>query len=168
MRKHIQKGFTLIELMIVIAIIGILVAIALPAYQNYVIRAQVTEGLSLATGIKTAIADYYAANGAWPAKGVTTATTAGGLGFQNVPAGKYASAVDIVDAFGTIQATYSGPQVNAGLKGYLLAIRPGLSANRDLLWVCGNAAVPSTATTAPGGTNTTNIPNGQWIPASCR
>ncbi len=60
MLKSVQKGFTLIELMIVIAIIGILAAIAIPAYQNYTIRAQVTEGLTLADGWKTAICEYYA------------------------------------------------------------------------------------------------------------
>ena len=64
--KSLQKGFTLIELMIVIAIIGILAAIAIPAYQNYTIRAQVTEGLSLADDFKTAVAEYYQNNGSWP------------------------------------------------------------------------------------------------------
>ncbi len=66
MLKKVQKGFTLIELMIVIAIIGILAAIAIPAYQNYTIRSQVTEGLSLADGWKTSISEYYAQNGKFP------------------------------------------------------------------------------------------------------
>ncbi len=67
MLKQVQKGLSpLIELMIVIAIIGILAAIAIPAYQNYTIRAQVTEGLTLADGWKTAIAEYYANTGIWP------------------------------------------------------------------------------------------------------
>src|SRR6202790_3992735 len=63
MLKHVQKGFTLIELMIVVAIIGILAAIAIPAYQNYTIRAQGTEGLTLADGWKTGIAEYYSNTG---------------------------------------------------------------------------------------------------------
>ncbi|MDK4534423.1 pilin [Kingella kingae] len=64
--KTMQKGFTLIELMIVIAIIGILAAIALPAYQDYTKRSRVSEGLSLAGGVKSALTEYYASNNAWP------------------------------------------------------------------------------------------------------
>ena len=67
MKKAIQKGFTLIELMIVVAIIGILAAIAIPAYQDYTIRAQVTEGLNLAGDLKAAVAEHFAQFGAWPA-----------------------------------------------------------------------------------------------------
>ncbi len=64
--KKEQRGFTLIELMIVVAIIGILAAIAIPAYQDYTIRAQISEGLTLAGGAKTAVSEYFMDRGAWP------------------------------------------------------------------------------------------------------
>ncbi len=64
--KTAQKGFTLIELMIVVAIIGILAAIAIPAYQDYTIRSQVTEGMNLASAVETGVAEYYANTGSWP------------------------------------------------------------------------------------------------------
>ncbi|EMU4771238.1 pilin [Neisseria gonorrhoeae] len=63
----LQKGFTLIELMIVIAIVGILAAVALPAYQDYTARAQVSEAILLAEGQKSAVTEYYLNNGKWPA-----------------------------------------------------------------------------------------------------
>ena len=66
MKKQLQKGFTLIELMIVVAIIGILAAVAIPSYQDYTARAQVTEAVNLAAGFKTGLAEYYADTGTWP------------------------------------------------------------------------------------------------------
>src|ERR1700726_3268307 len=99
-----QHGFTLIELMIVIAIIGILAAIAIPAYQNYTIRSQVTEGLSLADGFKTSVSEYYDQNGTWPANIAAIS--------QGQVTGKYVSNIVLGAANGQIIITYTGAQAN--------------------------------------------------------
>jgi type IV pilus assembly protein PilA len=161
--KSVQKGFTLIELMIVVAIIGILAAIAIPAYQDYTIRAQVTEGLNLADATKVAVADYYTQNGTFPAAGLITAAPAG-LGFTAPATGKY-STVDIL-ANGVIQATYGG-QVNAKLTGEILGVSPYVSTNGDLIWRCGLALAPSVNIGSVGAATGTNVP-AKWLPASCK
>src|ERR1700753_1847205 len=135
--KSVQKGFTLIELMIVVAIIGILAAIAIPAYQNYTIRAQVTEGMNLADGWKAAIGEYYANNG--------TMTNQANLTGPAVSVGKYVPGVTLVG--GSIQATF-GNQANNTILNKVLAINPYTNANNDIVWVCGSAAVPSATLTA--------------------
>ena len=162
MRHRNQKGFTLIELMIVVAIIGILAAIAIPAYQNYTIRAQVTEGLTLAGGWKASIAEYYAQNGNFP----TCSSTTGGAGCiaaAGATTGKYVSSVVVGPTAGQIVITY-GVQANAKLAALKLDISPGLSANNDVVWVCGTAAVPALATPPPA--DATNVP-AQYLPTSC-
>src|SRR5579871_1739434 len=139
MFKQAQKGFTLIELMIVIAIIGILAAIAIPAYQNYTIRAQVTEGLTLADGWKTAIAEYYANTGNWP--------TQANLNGTQPTVGKYESSVTVTTG-GVITITYGGTQVNQKINGNVLNLVPYTNTNSDVLWQCGTAAAPSAGSIA--------------------
>jgi type IV pilus assembly protein PilA len=154
--KAVQKGFTLIELMIVVAIIGILAAIAIPAYQNYTIRAQITEGLNLADGWKTAIAEYYANTGGWP----STANLAG----TSASNSKYVSSVGVTN--GTIQIVY-GVQVNSKVSGSSLGIQPYTNANNDIIWVCGGAATPASVSSASGGTAQATSVSPQYLPTSC-
>ncbi len=82
--KSAQQGFTLIELMIVVAIIGILAAIAIPAYQDYLIRSQVSEGLTMASAAKAGVSEFYANRGAWP-----SSNSAAGMGAASTIQGKY-------------------------------------------------------------------------------
>ncbi len=163
--KTIQKGFTLIELMIVIAIIGILAAIAIPAYQNYTIRSQVTEGISMAAGWKTAISEYYAQNGSFPS-GFTTiaAGAATKVSVTGASVGKYVGGI-AVNANGVIVVTYGGSQVSAKLSTLTLSFVPGTDANADVIWVCGTATTPSNVTLG-GGAVATSIP-ASYLPTSC-
>jgi type IV pilus assembly protein PilA len=129
--KKVQQGFTLIELMIVVAIIGILAAVAIPAYQDYTIRAQVSEGLSLASGAKTAMAEYYNQRGSFP-----TVQSSLGLSDAGDIEGSYVSSVNAVGGTngGIIQVTL-GKDVNAQISSAVLEVSAVTSAG-SIQWVC--------------------------------
>jgi len=157
--KSVQKGFTLIELMIVVAIIGILAAIAIPAYQDYTIRAQVTEGLNLAAPAKASVAEYYANTGNWPVD-----NTAAGI--DPTPAniqGKYVQSVTV--AGGEITIKY-GNQANQKIQNDTLSLFPGTDVNSDVAWVCGNHDVPGTISMAVTPALGTVID--KYLPQTCR
>ena len=130
--KAIQKGFTLIELMIVIAIIGILAVVALPAYQDYTARAQVSEALTLAEGQKSAVTEYRSDRGAWP-----TSNTEAGV--ASSISGKYVASV-VVGANGAITATMKATDVNNDIKGKTLILVP-TDNNGSFTWTCNTGTV---------------------------
>ena len=140
-----MQGFTLIELMIVVAIIAILAAIALPAYQDYVIRSQVSEGAVLADGAKTAFAEFYSNRGTSPATNGSA-----GLAQSTSIIGNYVTSVDV--STGKIQVVY-GSQANTKITGDILAFSPYSKGGGSMAWSCKNAP--------------TNVP-AKYLPPSCR
>jgi type IV pilus assembly protein PilA len=167
--KTMQKGFTLIELMIVVAIIGILAAIAIPAYQTYTIRAQVSEGASLASGLETAFAENYANTGT---AGATNAAV--GIPAGNIISGAYVTAVSLT-AGGQITVTY-GNKANAKIAGGTVIYTAYASKNGDIAWVCNDgtqgAAVAATLQQLTGGSAAVSgsiiTTNPGYLPSVCQ
>jgi type IV pilus assembly protein PilA len=169
--SKLQRGFTLIELMIVVAIIGILAAIAIPAYQDYTIRAQVSEGMSLAAAAKAAVAEDFLNEGAAP----TTRTDAGMTATLTDTQGKYVSSVDVAN--GTIIITY-GNDANAQIQAKTLGLTPWETNDGSVVWQCGAANDP-TGLALMGTSGAVNIAvqnKGtlaaanlqQYLPSACR
>jgi len=130
-----QQGFTLIELMIVVAIIGILAAIALPAYQDYTKRAKVSEGISLAAGAKTAVSEYYISENAWPGSNASAGlatTISGTTGIVNSV---------VVAGAGVITVTF-GTGVIASGAGSTIILTPGAGAG-SITWACTTTMEPA-------------------------
>lgn len=167
-----QKGFTLIELMIVVAIIGILAAVAIPAYQDYTVRAQVTEGINMTGGLKTAVNDFYSSKGTWPASNVeavcgqTPAPANCTVGINATDnKGNYVQSIAVA-AGGTLNITY-GNKANSDITGKILSMRPATDNAKNITWICGNAAVPTGVTVATGATSVTDIET-RFLPSSCK
>ena len=126
--QHSSRGFTLIELMIVVAIIAILAAVAIPAYQNYLIRAQVTEGMSLSTGAKAAVWDFVANTGRLP-----PSNQSAGLGPSTSINGSYVSSVDVTS--GLITVAYDTSKSNVTIQKQVLVLSPTIEGG-SITWDC--------------------------------
>ncbi|MFQ3000698.1 pilin [Neisseria meningitidis] len=158
----LQKGFTLIELMIVIAIVGILAAVALPAYQDYTARAQVSEAILLAEGQKSAVTEYYLNHGEWPSD-----NSAAGVASSADIKGKYVQKVEVNN--GVITATMASSNVNNEIKGKKLSLWAKRQAG-SVKWFCGQpvtrTAADSDDVAAANGKTADNI-NTKHLPSTC-
>ncbi|HEZ0452316.1 TPA: pilin [Neisseria meningitidis] len=160
----LQKGFTLIELMIVIAIVGILAAVALPAYQDYTARAQVSEAILLAEGQKSAVTEYYLNHGEWPSN-----NSSAGVASASEIKGKYVKSVEVKN--GVVTATMLSTGVNNEIKGKKLSLW-AKRQNGSVKWFCGQPVTRDNANAkdddVTAATPDTDKINTKHLPSTCR
>ena len=164
-------AIALIILASMIPMLGIVAAIAIPAYQDYTIRAQVSEGLALASNVKVAVAEYTGETGDWPVDLAQASLASGGLEFETE--GRYVESIAVQD--GTITITY-GRGANSRISGMTLSLQPLVGESGDLIWVCGNANDPPDTYSNSGGaaSNGTGSLDGvtdlldKYMPSVCR
>ncbi|HEZ7088271.1 TPA: pilin [Neisseria meningitidis] len=156
----LQKGFTLIELMIVIAIVGILAAVALPAYQDYTARAQVSEAILLAEGQKSAVTEYYLNHGIWPKNN----TSAGVASSATDIKGKYVQSVIVAN--GVVTAEMKSTGVNKEIQGKKLSLW-AKRQDGSVKWFCGQPVkrADTDEVTADSGNDKIDT---KHLPSTCR
>jgi len=168
MLKKMQQGFTLIELMIVVAIIGILAAIAIPAYQDYTIRAKITEGLNLADSAKTAVAESFQSGGLTGLKAAATSWNTAWV------ATKYVKTIAVDTTNGAITVTYDKVAIPQLLAATDIVLTPNIakalivaSSTGNIDWACSSAlnavATAQGLTVAAGGSVVT-----KYVPTNCK
>ncbi|HGH6587356.1 TPA: pilin [Neisseria meningitidis] len=163
----LQKGFTLIELMIVIAIVGILAAVALPAYQDYTARAQVSEAILLAEGQKSAVTEYYLNHGIWPANNSSAGVASSATDIK----GKYVKSVEVKNGVVTAEMKSSG--VNKEIQGKKLSLW-AKRQDGSVKWFCGQPVTRTAnnadadAVAAAAATPDTDKINTKHLPSTCR
>ncbi|HEZ5661427.1 TPA: pilin [Neisseria meningitidis] len=160
----LQKGFTLIELMIVIAIVGILAAVALPAYQDYTARAQVSEAILLAEGQKSAVTEYYLNHGIWPGD-----NNSAGVASSSTIKGKYVKEVEVKN--GVVTATMASSNVNNEIKGKKLSLW-AKRQDGSVKWFCGQPVTRTDNNAANDAVTAATDANGKidtkHLPSTCR
>lgn len=173
MRSNLQKGFTLIELMIVVAIIGILAMFALPAYQDYTKRTHVAEGIQLAASAKSAVTEYFASNGKWPAKSgaETNANKQAGIAEPSDITGNAVKSITVVDApsgsagkVGTVKDPVQGNDIeikyNTKVEDNAIVVLRAWDTGGAVRWSCDGKSITTGSTTQKLQT--------KHLPSSCR
>ena len=157
-----QSGFTLVELMIVVAIIGILASLAVTAYQTFTVRAQVAEGLSMAAGAKVPVADAYTNDGIAP----LDRPAAGLLADPLSTGGEYVRSVNIVR--GRVDIVFGGPGAHQDIVGRTLSLTPYETAGNTIIWRCGYSAAPTGNLLNGGADHVDPTVDRRYVPTSCR
>ncbi len=156
------RGFTLIELMIIVAIIGVLASLAVAAYQTYTVRAQISEGINFAAGAKVPIVDAYTNGGVAPANRAATGMTPSPTDSR----GSYVSAVEITN--GRIDVTFGGPLAHPDIIGQTVSVTPYETADNTVVWRCGSTSAPAGNLLPGGAEHLAPSLDVRYLPDNCR